>query len=102
MTLGWDVRILVGNELSPVKGEAGVSGSYTSSSSTSQSSTRMSGKTTKTIKTVSSEVTCLAQPWEAKTCYLQSSFRTVKVPFTANQKKVYADGTIKNEKINGN
>ena len=52
MTLGWDVRILVGNELSPVKGEAGASGSYTTSSSKSHSSTRTSGKSTKTKKIV--------------------------------------------------
>ena len=101
MTHGWDIKIHLGTELSPVKGEAGASGSYTTSSSTSQSSTRTSGKSTKTKKIVSSEVACQAQPWETKTCYIQSRFRTVKVPWTANQQKVYADGKITNEKING-
>ena len=101
MTHGWEIKISLGRDISPVKAEGGASGSYTSSNSQSHSSTSMSGKTTKTIKTVSSEVTCQAQPWETKTCYLQSNFKTVKVPFTANQKKVYADGTIANEKING-
>ena len=101
MTHGWDVRILVGNELSGVKGEAGVSGSYTSSSSKSQSSTTTSGRSTKTKKIVSSEVACKAQPWETKTCYIQRRFRTVKVPWTATEKKVYADGTSTSVKIKG-
>ena len=91
----------MGNELSPVKGEVGASGSYTTSSSTSQSSTRTSGKSTKTKKIVSSEVACQAQPWETKTCYIQSRFRTVKVPWTATEKKVYADGTSTSVKISG-
>ena len=101
MTHGWDVRIIVGSELSGVKGEAGVSGSYTSSSSTSKSTTSTSGKTTKTMKSVSSEVACQAQPWETKTCYIQRRYRIVKVPWTATEKKVNADGTTTTEKIKG-
>ena len=101
MTHGWDIKIHLGTELSPVKGEAGASGSYTTSSSTSQSSTRTSGKSTKTKKIVSSEVACQAQPWETKTCYIQSRFRTVRVPWTATEQKVYANGTTTTEKING-
>ena len=52
MTHGWDIRIKYENDIYPVKGEVGASGSYTSSSSTSQSSIRMSGKSTKTKKIV--------------------------------------------------
>ena len=101
MTHGWDVRIIVGSELAGVQGEAGVSGSYTSSSSKSQSSTTTSGRSTKTKKIVSSEVACQAQPWETKTCYIQSRFRTVRVPWTATEQKVYADGRTTTEKIKG-
>ena len=101
MTHGWDIRIKYENDIYPVKGEVGASGSYTSSSSKSQSSIRMSGKSTKTKKIVSSEVACKAQPWETKTCYIQRRFRTVKVPWTATEKKVDADGRTTSVKING-